>query len=144
MILCTCIAFSSTCRIFISTIVLIFFGSDIVFYRFFNYVITACTLSSLPYRSFKLPSSKSYVHSWPLFSNNYVILCIVCAIFSADYIAPFSHCALTSRVVMGTMHSSNSLIWSLYCSNPVLFSSYSLHKILPLALCYLGWFEILH
>jgi hypothetical protein len=119
--------FSSACSFFISAYVLIFSGSDIIFFHCFKPTITACTLSSLPYRSCKLPSSEICVHNWPLFSNSFVILCMVCAILSIDSIVSCSHCALTSGGVVGIAHSSISFIWSLYyskaCAIFLIFSS---------------------
>jgi len=111
-----CTAFSSVCRLFIFASVLIFYGNDIVLCHCFNSVITACIISSLSYRYCKLPSYKSFFHSWSCLSNDSVILCMVCSILSADSVASCYHCALTYRGLVGIENSSNSFIWSLYYS----------------------------
>jgi len=74
-----------------------------------------------------IPSSCNHFHSWPLLSNNSIILCIVCAIFFVDFIASFSLCTLTYGEVVGIVCSSNSFIWYLYyskaCTIFLIFSS---------------------
>jgi hypothetical protein len=85
-IFCACTTFCFSWRLFVSMVVLILLERDIFLYRCLTSPIVACNLSSFPCSSYRVPYSNSWVHRWPLFSNNSTTLCIFCVMFSVDVV----------------------------------------------------------
>jgi hypothetical protein len=112
IIFCACTAFSSSCNFFIFEKVLIFSSSDIVIFCCFMYSMATCIFSSFPFISCNIPSSRSCVHIWVLFSNNFFILYILCVMLSAEAIASHSLCSLDYGVFVVTSCSPTYFISS--------------------------------